>query len=309
MRLKKYFGVMLFSLMLLAGVVLFKPATTAYAEVKIATTTPPAALVADNYTTIDTAYNWGSYIDGKSTSTVILPANVDVAYFKFTVNSGDKIYTRCSYDSDYEGMYMELYDSTGTKVYSATSPSDVKNPTSAIPFLAVNCDGTRSSQAFYVKVARGSKYDENQPMYFTLNLYNRIKTGSGTFNFSGTAKNTGNTSLSSSGVNSTILKLDLTGNTNIPSGAIVTSVTTKSVQSPSQGNVHHMIMPAQPGKWYTSKVSSATSGSYNISITDGILVGQVWQFEYNALATGSSTMSSVAINFNWQYDISKNNYK
>jgi len=89
----------------------------------------------------------------------------------------------------------------------------------------------------------------------------------------------------------------------------VTSVTTRSVQSPSQGNVHQMIMPAQQGKWYTSKVSSATSGSYNISLSDGILVGQVWNLKYNALATGSSTMNNVTISFNWQYDIKDTNYR
>jgi len=305
MKLKKYFWVMLFSVMLLAGVILFNPATTAYA----ATTTSSATLVADNYTTPETAYNWGSYYNGKSTSTVTLPAQVNDAYFKFTVNSADKIYVRCAYDSKYEGMYMQLFDATAQPVSKSVSPGGVVNPNSGIPFLAVNCNGTSSNQVFYVRVSRGSNYDINQPMYFTLDLNNRIKTGSGKFNFSGTAKNSGNTSLSSSGVNSSILKLDLSSNSNIPKGAIVTSITTSGSQSPSQGNVHHMIMPAQPGTWYTSKVSNATSGLYNISITDGISVAQVWQFKYNVLATASSTMSNVAINFNWQYDITQNNYK
>lgn len=315
-EIKKYFGVMLFSAMLFAGIIVFDSATTStYAATTTSstftTTISSAVIVLDtsNNSTLETAYNWESYSDGKSTSTVMLPAGQDGAYFKFTVNSGDKIYARCSYDSDYEGMYIQLLDSTGQPVSKSVSPGNVVNPNSVIPFLAVNCEGAKSNQVFYIKVVRGSNYDKNERMYFTLSLNNRIKTGNGTFNFSGTTKNSGNTSLSSTGVNSSILKLDLSSNSNIPKGAIVTSVTTSSKQSPSQGNVHHMIMTAKPGKWYTSKVSSATSGSYNISNTDGISVAQVWQFKYNALATASSTMSNITISFNWKYDITENNYK
>lgn len=267
------------------------------------------ALDGSSYSTLSTAYDMGSYSDGQSTPAVILPANQDSVYFRFTINSGDKIYARCSYENEYEGMYTQPYDSTGTAGIKSQSPNDVKDPNSGIPFLALNFDGTKQNQVCYVRVSRGSNDNENQTIYFTLSLHNRIMTGNGTFNFSGSAQNSGNARLSSSGVDSSILKLDLTNNANIPNGAIVQSVTTSSRQTPSQGNVHHVIMPANPGEWYTSKVSNATIGSYNISLSDGILAGQVWNFKYNALATASSTMGNITINFNWQYDIKNTNYK
>lgn len=44
MTLKKFFGVMLFTMMLLAGVILFKPATAAYADPPPVTTTTSSAV-------------------------------------------------------------------------------------------------------------------------------------------------------------------------------------------------------------------------------------------------------------------------
>jgi len=46
----------------------------------------------------------------------------------------------------------------------------------------------------------------------------------------------------------------------IPNGAIVTNVSTSGTQLPSQGDVHHMINPSSIAIWYTSRVSSDTSG-------------------------------------------------
>jgi hypothetical protein len=146
-------------------------------------------------------------------------------------------------------------------------------------------------------------------IYFSLSFYNRIHTGSGTFSFSGTATNPGNKSLSTSGIDSSELRLDLTNSTLIPDNAIVTSITTSAVQSPSQGNVHHKLMPQNENIWYTSIVSSATSGSYNISLSNDIAAKQIWRFKYNAMATAASTMSSVKLRVNWQYDMHDTNYK
>ncbi len=245
-----------------------------------------------------TAYNYGNWSMAKS-DTIILPAGEQEAYFKFTINQGDKIYVRCSYDNKYEGMGLEVLNGS-IRLGQAVSPNNVVDAGSVMPFLAVNCNGTKSNQTYYVKITRGN-CDINTPIYCTLSFYNRIKSGYGTFNFVGTASNSG-------GGDSPVLTLDLAINTKIPVGAVVKSITTSSSQSPSQGNVHHMLKPAD-GSWYTSKVSSATSGAYNISLTNNFMAAQKWQFKYNAKALGKSKMTNVKLNITWEYDITLNGYK
>ena len=77
-----------------------------------------------------------------------------------------------------------------------------------------------------------------------------------------------------SGVDSSVILVNLTNDTKIANKAIVTGISSSGTRSPSQGNVHHMIMPASNGNWYISTVSSASSGHYNIDIDDGIPVKQ-----------------------------------
>lgn len=188
------------------------------------------------------------------------------------------------------------------------SPDDVLDMDTVIPFMAVACDNlTSSSQTYYIHVNRGTC---EGTMYFSLSMNERIKTGRGVFSFSGTASNPGNSSISLSGEDSSVLTLNLANNTTIPPEAIVTSVNTSGTQSPSQGNVHHMVLPAtESSTWYTSTVASASSGHYNIDVSDGFQAAQRWQFKYNALATAKSTMKNVKITLEWEYDIANTGYK
>ena len=156
-------------------------------------------------------------------------------------------------------------------------------------------------------VNRGDYYTGD--MYFSLSSSDRIRTGSRTVEMSGTASNAGNSPFSSSGRDSSVISIDLSDSSQFPKNAIVTSITTSSTQSPSQGNVHHMLQPARPSKWYTSTVSSATRGSYNISLSDNINVKQIWKFKYNAMATAKSTMRSVKLNIRYQYDLKDTGYR
>ena len=103
--------------------------------------------------------------------------------------------------------------------------------------------------------------------------------------------------------------MNLTNNSSIPDGAIVTRVSTSGTQSPKQGNVHHMIRPASSSIWYTSTYASNSSGSYNIDIDDNFSAKQTWRFKYNALATAKSTMKSVKITLSWQYDMNLTDYQ
>ena len=65
------------------------------------------------------------------------------------------------------------------------------------------------------------------------------------------------------------------------------SVSYTHLQSPSQGNVHHMIMPASNGNWYISTVSSASSGHYNICL----LYTSKMTPDYIVVGIGSKTES------------------
>lgn len=90
---------------------------------------------------------------------------------------------------------------------------------------------------------------------------------------------------------------------NIPNDAVVNKVETSSHMSPNQGNVRHMLMCQTESAWHTSKISSATSGSYHISSSDRIPVKRRWSFKYNAKAGAKSSMNSVKLRVDYVYDI------
>jgi hypothetical protein len=253
-----------------------------------------AADVITGNNSFDTAYSAG-YWKYSNMTTTILPADQTEAYYKFTAYAGDKFYAKSSYQNEYAGMAIELYDSNRQLIFRGTN---VVNPNSLIPFIFANADAS-SNSTFYIRVNRGSYTGD---MYFTVSILDRIKSGSKIFNFSGSAINNGNVNLNPAGVDSSVITMDLTNNTTIPSRAIVKSVTTSGTQSPSQGGVHHKIMCEQTGVWYTSTVTSATSGSYTISLQNSLSVARKWDFKYNAMATAKSTMSNVSANINYQYD-------
>jgi len=228
--------------------------------------------------------------------TTILPEGENEAYYQFTINKGEKVYVRSSYNTQYTGMKIEVYNPGYSDIRSR-----VINPSSLTPFIFANTgDVTSTSETYYVKVTRGTYTGD---MYFTVSIEDRIKSGSGKFNFVGTATNTGNTSLSSAGVDSSVITADLTTNATIPTGAIVKSITTASTQTPSQGNVTHKLMSNQNNVWNTAIVASATSGSYNISLQNQLKVAQKWSFKYNAKATAKSTMTNVSATIGYEYDV------
>ncbi len=244
----------------------------------------------------ETAYPIG-YWKYSNVGTTILPETENEAYFSFTANAGERIYVKSSYQSQYAGMKIEVFNRYMQLVSEGTS---VVNPTSITPFIFARANAVSSSETFYVRVSRGTYTGD---MYFTVSILDRIKTGSGKFNFTGTATNNGNVNLNPAGVDSTVISMDLRNNTTIPINALVKSVTTSATQSPSQGNVLHKIMSEQTGVWYTSTVSSASSGSYTISLADQLRVAQRWNFKYNAKATAKSTMTNVSAAISYEYDV------
>ncbi|QNU68778.1 hypothetical protein EHE19_006755 [Ruminiclostridium herbifermentans] len=267
-----------------------------------------ATNITDNYTQA-TAYNFGSWSYINSSGTAIMANDADESWFKFTVGAKEHIYLRVSSDRAYVGMSVQIKNGIGVNVGSSRSnPINIIDTTGVTPALYIDVDNDSSStQTFYVVVSRGNSYQS--AMYFSISAYDRIRTGSGTFSFSGTASNNGNSPYNANGVDSTILTLDLSNSSTIPNNAIVTNVSTSGTQSPSQGNVHHKIRPNSTTTWYTSTVSSATSGSYSISINNNFAAKQIWSFRYNALASAKSTMKNVKITLKWQYDLHDTGYQ
>lgn len=296
--MKKIFKMILSTMIAIACVFTLLPQT----QVLAATT------ITDNYTK-ETAYTFGFWSSINSSPTVILADEKNESWFKFTVAGGEHIYIRTSTNKEYVGMKVQVKDSNGVNVgNSRQNPDNIIDSTGVAPGLYIDVDNsTTSSKTFYLVVSRGDSYESS--MYFSLSAANRIRTGTGTFAFTGTATNPGNSGLSLSGVDSNVLSLNLTNNTGIPNGAIVTRIGTSGTQSPSQGNVHHMIMPASSNIWYTAVVASASSGSYSISLTDNFAAKQVWNFKYNALASAKSTMKNVSIKVDWQYDMNQTDYQ
>lgn len=262
--------------------------------------TPTSAASANtgnnSFSTATNLGNW-QYSSGALT---VLETGYDEGYYKFTASAGDRVYIKSTYQQEYGAMRIELYDKNQNYITNGTT---VVNADSLTPFIYVNTDATSTSNVFYVKVIRDTAFTGN--MYFTVSIFDRIKSSSKEFSFTGTASNPGNKSLSLDGIDSSVITMDLTKDTTIPKDATVKSISTRSTQTPSQGNVTHKLMSNQNGVWHTAITSSATSGSYNISLQNNLKVASIWSFKYNAKATAASTMKNVKANISYEYDVTK----
>jgi len=235
-----------------------------------------------------------------------LPKDESEFWISVDLIPNNHLFARCSYDNSYKGMCIESFVSKKL-MDSHNSSYGVYDSNTIMPFLAVKLDNSSSStQTHLIRIQRSSNFSGT--MYFTISMGERLKKGHGVFKFNGIAKNPGNSTLSEAGRDSSVLSLDLSSSTKIPDKAIVTTIDTEGNQSPSQGLVHHMILPNTIEKWFTSKYSNSKSGSYNININDNIEVKQIWSFKYNTKAAAKSTMSNVSISLNWQYDIASTGY-
>lgn len=198
------------------------------------------------------------------------------------------------------GMSIQIFNSNHLSI---REPSIlVANPTSLTPFIFANVDGNSNSETLYIKVTRGNTVGD---ILFPVRVENRIKTGLGTFDFVGTASNTGNPNIltNPSGVDSSVIYMDLSTNTTIPNKAIVKSITTASSITPSIRGITHKILSAQNNVWYSSIASSATYGAYSLTTANNLTVARKWSFKYNATATSPSKISNVKASINYEYDL------
>jgi hypothetical protein len=256
-----------------------------------------------------TAHNLGRWSATALNATTLLRNNVNttyysnvvdtVAYYTFTARPGDRFYIRVPYGLTGNGRTLELLNASGNLLRANDRVVD-RGTVGAFIYVEYEVPGSGTNNiTFFIRITRGNG---TGTVNFAPAFRELFRNGSGTFNFSGTATNPGNSSLNPIGTNSTELRLDLRNNANIPERAVVRSVTTRSTMSPSQGNVRHHI--ANDGRWNQSIVSSATSGSYNISLSDGYYARAIWTFRYNVLATAPSSMSNVSITINYEFNVS-----
>ena len=166
-------------------------------------------------------------------------------------------------------------------------------------FIFARANSTSNSQTFFIKVTRGNYVGD---MFFSPSINNRISSGNSTFNFTGTATNPGNPNIltNPNGVDSSVIFMDLTTNSTIPTGAIVKSFTTSGSLTPSNlGGITHKILSAQNNVWNTAIVS----GTFALTTSNNLEVARIWSFKYNFKAKSSSKMSNVKANISYEYDL------
>lgn len=255
---------------------------------------PEHAIIGNNNP--ETAYNIGNW-KYKSIKTCAIDKEERYAWFRFRMSEDEQIYIKCSRENIPDGMTFSIYNANNMK--ELWCASKIADPSSFIKFLAVKANGSEST-SYLLRVDRGNYIGD---MFFSLSFGNRMKRTTKTFDFRDTARNNGNKGMSFAGVDSTVITTDLSGESSIPNDAVVNKVETSSHMSPNQGNVRHMLMCQTESAWHTSKISSATSGSYHISSSDRIPVKQRWSFKYNAKAGAKSSMNSVKLRVDYSYDI------
>lgn len=262
-----------------------------------ATTDENGAIIENN--TFGTAYPIG-YWQYHGSTICKLEAGKPEAFFSFTANTNDRVYASITLSQELvnTGAKVEIFNTTSLTSAISTGIK-VVNPTSITPFIFANATSTANSQTFYIKVTRGTFVGD---MIFPVSISKRIYSANGTFNFAGTASNAGNPNIltNPSGVDSSVIYMDLTNNTTIPNGAIVKSITTTGTLNPSNlGGITHKILSAENNVWYTAIVS----GTFGLTTSNNLKVAKKWSFKYNFKGKSSSKMSNVKATITYEYDL------
>lgn len=261
------------------------------------------------YSSLSTAYDFGDWEYAYSKKPEVVPNGQRTAYYKFSLAPEDKVYANLLLTSLDDGSIIMFLDDKGDPIdygfSGSTSTPDtpvkgkIKYGNNGLSKLVVNINGTQTNGVAYLQVTKvNPKSISSGGSPF---IHTRIHKGYGTFTFSGTASNSGN-SISS------VISLDLTNNSSIPPHAIVDSIDTASSISYSVGGVHHQINPGGLG-WLTSAYTSAENGTFKIGTQYNIQAKQPWQFRYTQIALKSTKMSRVKMTIDWEYDIRYTNYE
>ncbi len=281
----------------------------------------PTTVMASTYTmtgnnTFEDAYNIGSWNTSNTYQKTFTAYDENVAtkdqdstanWIKFTAKAGDRVgikitYANLSSTEDLSNFTVSLRNSANKEIESS---SQIYKGSTSVRFKYVYYEFPTAG-TYYVSMIRNEGLDKVD--VGGISFFDPIKTASTTYTFSGTASNTGNPIGNTSGTDSTILTLNLTNDTKIPSDATLMSISTSSSMSPSQGNVRHYLnvnnvdWNNDGSSWNSAKVNSATSGQYYLDIDDQIPARATYKFKYNVLASAKSTMSSVKVTFKYEYN-------
>lgn len=257
------------------------------------------------YDTINTAFNYGEWEKSYTRNPDLIPDGQQIAYYKFSIDSKDKAYANIGL-SNYSTspMLIEVLDSSGESInYGYTGDADILargviTKSSGSKELVVDMNGLSIGSMGYIRVSKLDYADSGADMRPFLDR--RMHPGSGTFRFTGTASNPGNSY-------STTLTLDLSDKPNVPQGAIATDIYTSGTLSPDVMGVDHMLNPGGKG-WVTAVSGMGDDGSFDME-PYGQEVKQSWQFMYYQSAFARTTISRLEMRVSWEYDINKTNYE
>lgn len=261
------------------------------------------------YSTISTAYDFGDWEYAYSKMPAVVPTGQQTAYYKFSLAPEDKVYASLLLTSYDDGTIIMFLNDKGEAIDYGFSGSasmqdtpargKIKYGNNGLSKLVVNIDGTQTNGVAYLQITKVNPNSISSGG--TPAIHTRIKEGRGTFSFSGTASNSGNST-------SSVISLNLTNNTSIPPHAVVDRIRTTSDISYSVGGVRHQINPGGIG-WLTSAYTSAEDGDFEIGTQFNIEARQPWQFRYTQTALKSTKMSRVKMQIYWEYDIQFTNYE
>ena len=246
---------------------------------------------------IDTAYNMGYWkYAGLSPS---IPVGQPIVYYRFTANAGDKIY---AYVNRYENSgYQELYllNANGEQIGKSisTDPNRVITDHNNITKFVINIDATQNNQVFYLAVAREDPQNITSSM--SILLRDRMRSGYSTFEFSGTAYNSGFSY-------SNILTLDLTNEDSIAPNAILTDAKVEYKISDGVGGLSLELNPGGYG-WFEKRGGAGTV-YFDIEEEMGILAHVPYYFRYYQSAFMSTEMYDITLDLDWEYDIQYTGY-
>lgn len=250
------------------------------------------------YTSMRTACDYGYWLYHSYSASI--PWGQREAYYKFTIRDGEGVYSKVYVPTDGTTVFLSALRSNNTVIDSARSDfsGDVISSNGSTGFIAVNIDaGDVTDGVVYLHV----EYQNPNAQHSNPSVSKRLYKGYGTFDFSGTCTNSGNS------VSNTI-SLNLTNSSKIPARAIVYDIKTKGSLNPGVGGVYHMVQPGNMG-WAMSGSASAGTGTYpEIDESYGIEAKQIWQFRYVQDAYASTKMTKISITLSWIQDIQFTNY-
>lgn len=148
------------------------------------------------YSTMYTAFDFGDWKSTYRPQPDPIPVGQYEAYFKFNIDTYEMVYAYISLYGDYGEQALEVLSSSGETLDVAYTEATGGVITSPIwgNRLIVDADGTQGN-TIYLHVIRGNPLDSSA--YMVPGINSRLQSNYGTFSFTGTANNSGN-SLSTS---------------------------------------------------------------------------------------------------------------